>query len=37
MPNGVVPTTARASDCLVMFPLKLEREVVLAQSSKMLN
>jgi hypothetical protein len=33
MPDGLVPTTARASDCLVMFPLKLEREVPLVQPS----
>lgn len=37
MSNGLVPTTARASYCLVMFPLKLEREVPLVQSSKMQN
>jgi hypothetical protein len=34
MPDGVVPTAARATYCLVMFPLKLEREVLLAQSSE---
>lgn len=33
MPNGVVPTPARATYCLVMFPFKFEREVLLAQSS----
>jgi hypothetical protein len=37
MPNGLVPTIARPSDGLVMFPLKLEREVVLVQSSKTQN
>lgn len=34
MPNGVVPTAARASYCLVVFPLKFEREVLLAQSGE---
>lgn len=34
MPNGVVPTAARAAYCLVMFPLKFEREVLLAQLSE---
>lgn len=34
MPHGVVPAAARATYCLVIFPLKLEREVVLAQTSK---
>ena len=34
MPDGIVPTAARATYCLVMFPLKLERTVLPAQPSQ---
>ena len=34
MADGVVPTVARATYRLVMFPLELERAVLLAQSSE---
>jgi hypothetical protein len=37
MPDGVVPTTAGAGSCLVMFPLKPEREVPPVQPSKTRN
>jgi len=34
MPDGVLPTAARETYCLVMFPLQLEGEVLLAQSGE---
>jgi hypothetical protein len=34
MPDGIVPTAAGATYGLLMFPPKLEREVLLAQSSE---
>jgi hypothetical protein len=34
MPDGVLPTPACATYCPVMLPLKLEREVLLAEPSE---